>query len=174
MAMGDRDTRVRGGADGAGDARDNGEGHTGRPAGKCFFAAASKDEGVAALQPHDALPFERETHDLLLDFGLSHAVRAGALADVAHVGAEPGVSQKSHRGERVVEHGIRLFNCPEAGHGEQAGVTGACTHQPDMADSVHGRHCRTSFVRGKSQPSWDRISSTVARAQVNIGVSRCV
>src|SRR5439155_15619179 len=61
-----------------------------------FFTAATEYEGVAALEPHDALALQRLGGHQLFDEGLRRARAAAALADV----------DDARRFARVAQHAI--------------------------------------------------------------------
>src|SRR5207237_366132 len=63
-------------------AGDDLEGHAGGDELLRLLAAAAEDEGIAALETDDALPFLRFVDEKLVDLVLRHRVRAGAFADV--------------------------------------------------------------------------------------------
>ncbi len=96
---------ARGRRKGARHARHDVERHAGRSERQRFFAAATEDERIAALQPHDAPAALRGTNHHGVNVFLRQRVTARALADEEAL-RPAGDLQDALVDERVVQHQI--------------------------------------------------------------------
>ena len=101
--LGHRDAGVGGGGDAGGDAGHDLEGDALRPQRECLLAAASEDERVAALQPHDALAFLGAAHHQRLGLLLRHGLPAALLADEQQLRVRARAVERRGRDQAVVE-----------------------------------------------------------------------
>ena len=86
VAMRQRDLRGGGAAERGGNTWDDFDVDIGGAERFDFFAATTEDEGVAALEAHDALAGLRGFNHATLDFVLGDGVLALGLADVNDLG----------------------------------------------------------------------------------------
>ena len=114
-----------------------------------LLAAPSEEEGVAALESHDAIARLSLPEQNLVDFVLGHLVMAGLLAHVDGPGAGGNQGQNGRTDQPVVDHHLGLPDGPAALAGQQARVAGTRAHQNDIAD--HGSSPPIS--RAKAAPN---------------------
>ncbi len=103
VAVGDRDAGVGGGGDAGGDAGDDLELDPGDAQRLALLAAAAEDEGVAALEPDDALAGSRRLDQPGADLLLGDRGHSRLLADVDQLGVLAGAVERPRRDQTVVE-----------------------------------------------------------------------
>ncbi len=123
VAVGDRDPGVGGGGDAGGHAGHDLELDPGLAQRLALLAAAAEDEGVAALEPDDALARAGGGDQPLADLLLRHRRHPGRLADVDELGVLAGAVERPRRDQPVVEDRV--------GAGDQ--LQRARRHQPRVA-----------------------------------------
>ena len=132
FAVRDRDSGGSRDGDGARDAGDHPDGHTGFHARGNFLAAAAEDVRVAALEPDHVLSGLGGPDHQFLDAGLADLMVAGLLADVDEV-CRGQCGQLLVGGEPVVEHDVGVPQRRHSRDREQLGGARAAAHQGDMA-----------------------------------------
>ena len=151
------------GGAGGGDARADAHPHPGRGERADLLGRAAEDRRVAALQPHHPLAVERGFDEQRVDRALILRMPPRSLAD-GHAPHMLG-DQRQHAGpdQRVVEHHARRLQQPLGLAGEQVGVPGARTDQPDFSGPDHLIHWRHSCSprgsggsRGGTSRNWSR------------------
>ena len=172
LAMGDRDSRVGGSGDASGDARHHLNCHAmGRQVGG-LLAAAAEQEGIAALEAHDALVLLGQLHQHRVGAGLGHGVMAPpfahemALTVLGHQ-LEQGLGHQGvvHQGVAAPQQSIGL-------EGEQFGIAWPCPHQIDGA-RAHGNASSSSNSARRNPGRRNREPSlAAARARVKGGPVR--
>ncbi len=110
-------------------------GHTGRGAGQQLFAAATEDEVVAALQPHDSSTRTSVLDQELVDPLLRGELAAGDLGHVDHLDPRGRLGEHGQGRQPVADDHVRALDRRQAGHREQPGVAGTATDQGDVADA---------------------------------------
>jgi hypothetical protein len=95
------------GGQGSGDAGDNLERHARGCERFALLPAPAEDEGVAALEAHDALARAPVLDQQRVDAVLRHGVGGGLLADVDRLHVRAAVGQKLGVSEVVVNDDIR-------------------------------------------------------------------
>ena len=131
-----RHAGVGGSGDGGRDAGDDFEGDAGGCEGERFFAAAAEDEGVAALEPDDALArrglCRRGTS--LISSCVS-ALRSGDLPAKMRSAPASDVVEDGGADEPVVDNDVGCGETVAPGQGQQTGVAGTGADQRDEAAS---------------------------------------
>ena len=104
-----------------------------------FLAAASEDEGVAALEPQHALAFTGQANEKFVDFLLAHGVIVALLADEDALRIAPGHVDDGLRHQVVVHHHIGLLHQAQGAESQQVGVAGAGADEVDLHVEVDVR-----------------------------------
>ena len=94
-----------------------------------LFAAAPKDEGIAAFQAHDGLPFLRLQDDEPADILLLHRVMRGCLADVDALGVLRRKAEDAVIGEAVVDDDVRRAQAVHRFHRDETPVAWTCSDE---------------------------------------------
>ena len=103
---------------------------------ECFFTTAAKDEGVAALEPHDAKAGSRGRDHRALDRLLGDTRAAAALANVDAIGPL-GERQHLRRDQPIVKHEIGFAQPPQEALGSALAVLIKARHlRPQVARSM--------------------------------------
>ncbi len=131
--MGQRDSRIGRAAAGRGDAGDDLEGDALAGQRLDLLAAASEDEGVAALQPQDPLALPRELDQQRGDLGLGQGVVLGHLADIDALRVAAHQVEDRLADQPVVEHHVGLLHQAQGPEGEQVRIPGAGADEVDLA-----------------------------------------
>jgi hypothetical protein len=121
-----------------GHARHHAPGDAGGGEGGRLLAAAAEQEGIAALQPHHALPGARRGDQPRGDLRMRHRRRALALADRHERGARPHQAQHAATGQRVVQDDVGAAQRLGGAQRQQARVAGAGADEPDLAGAGAG------------------------------------
>ena len=101
-----------------------------------LLAAASEDEGVAALEAHDVLSFERFFDEYLLYLALRHGVASAFLADVYLLCALGHHREHSVADEPVEYYRVGALHDLAPAQRQQPRVSRARADEPNLA----GRH----------------------------------
>ena len=163
--MGDGDAGVGGGGDARGDAGDDLELDPGRAQRFALLAAATEDEGVAALEADDALAGLRRLDQPLPDLLLRYRRHAGLLADVDQLGVLAGAVERPGRDQAVVEDRRRRWRSAPASAPSSARDRRA-RHRPGRRFQP-ARSNRCSFFshsENKAQRSHQSTSNFAARS----------
>jgi hypothetical protein len=119
--VGDGNSAERGRREGGADAGHDLERDARSGQGERFFAASSEDEGVASLEPHDALAATGGANHHGVDGGLIDRGGSRALSDVDPT-RSGGEIDDGLGDEGVVEDEIRFSQAEEGPYGEELGV----------------------------------------------------
>ena len=120
---------------GRGNARNNLEFHAGIHKLQGFFAAATKHEGVAALEAGNSRTrhFAGELHQQLIDFGLLYLVVLRHLAYIHHLCLRIAHPEYSKGHQTVVNHHIRLFENLLAAQGQESRIARTSPNQINLS-----------------------------------------
>src|SRR6185503_11232686 len=158
-AMRERDARVGRDGDGGADAGNHLE-RNARPAQRVgLFPAPSKDERIAALEPHDAAPALGVHDQERVDALLRERVVAGFLAGEDAARARRLV-EEARMDEPVVDDDLSATQEREAPHRHEPGVAGPGADQRDRAYGAHASTPRSSSSRSLAV---SRPRSTMSR-----------
>ena len=125
-----------------------------------LFAATPKNEGVAALQPHDVFALMGGHHHEFFNKGLRRRFAAAALADVDNARAGGGMGGNDFVVDQVVHQQHRGgLNCFNSLDGQQLGVARAGPNQSAFAFE-NGRLVRYLLWVFHSCPDRCKICST--------------
>lgn len=128
-AVGDGDPHEPGHPDGAADPRNHLDRHARRDTGVQLLHPAAEDEGVTALEPHDAGAGRGAVHEQLVDRVLRHRPAAGQLAGVDHLDVRSEQREHRLRREVVGDDDVGLDEELAAAHGQQPRITGPAPDQ---------------------------------------------
>src|SRR5205814_9283642 len=112
-----------------------------------FFPAAAEHDGVAALQPDDALAAQRAADHHPLDGLLLDGVTSGALADICPARLR-SVTKSGAIHQRVVQDQIRAAEPVDRALREQVGIAGACADQ--RVETPHATYRYSSLSARRS------------------------
>ena len=104
-----------------------------------LFAAAAKDEGIAPFQPQDALALACQFDQPERNVALFRRRLAAAFSGKFQDGARLGEAQAIGVYKRIMDDDIRLAQRIGGMQGEQAGIAGTGTDQPDRARHELGK-----------------------------------
>ena len=135
--MGERDAGVGRGRDGRTDAGDDLERDPRLGQRLGLFAAATEDEGVAALEPHHAAATAGVVDQHRVDLRLRQEMRAGLLAREDTERRRGRFVQKARVDETVVDDDVRPPQPREAADGEKARIARARADERDRARAHH-------------------------------------
>ena len=127
-AVRDGDARIGGHGDGGGDARHDLERDALFLEQQALLAAAPKDEGIAALEPHDGLALLRLRREQRADVLLAHRVMGGCLADVDALRIRRRPAEDALIREAVVDDDLRPLEALDALERNQSIISGAGPH----------------------------------------------
>ena len=133
VAVGERDAGVGGAARGRGDAGHDLEGDALGGERLDLLAAAPEDEGVAALEAHDALALLGQAHQQVVDVLLRHRVLRALLAGVDALGVRAHEVEDRPRDQPVVDHDVGALHEAQRAEGEQVRIAGAGADQRHLA-----------------------------------------
>ena len=136
VAVRQREAEARGGAERGGDAGHDVDRHAGFDEDVHFFAAAPEDEGIAALETHDGLAFQRLAHEQLADVVLRHRVVAGHLADEDALGGRRDQVEDAGADQIVIDDDFGRLQQTRAFQRDQFGIAWAGADESDVADRV--------------------------------------
>ena len=134
-AVGDGDAGIGRAADGGGDAGHDFEGDSGFREFGCFFAAASKNHGVAALESADGFALERLLDNEGVDLVLGNGVVFGALASKDFFAAGLGPVEEFGATEGVVDEDVASLDALLGFESGETDVSGASADE--IANSFH-------------------------------------
>src|SRR6185503_11320510 len=121
--MRERDARKRRRCDGRGNTGHDFERNAGVRECECFLGAAREQQGIATLEPDDALARARESDHFFVDVFLLRAWIAETLAHVVTLRLARGVEER-RVGETVVENDVSPPEDVEPAHGDETRITG--------------------------------------------------
>jgi hypothetical protein len=117
------------------DARDDLEGDPGVAQRLRFVPAASEDQRVAALQPHDRLALARFGEHQRGDLTRSQRTAGAMVAQADQLGVSTGMFQRGGVGEVVVQDDVGLPETLDGAKRDQAEVPRSCAHQVHASGS---------------------------------------
>jgi len=146
IAMGCRNAGISQTTNACRDARHDTKRNARSNQGQGFFTAAPEDKGVATLQSQDAFAGARQSDQAIRDIRLLGRGFAAALAGIDQLGFRCGKGQDGVVDQRVIDHDISLRERMMRKQGQQTGVAGAGTNQPDPAGFKHGKVRQTAMT----------------------------
>ena len=138
IAVSEGDTGIGGAAGGSGDARDDLEGDTLRGQGIDLLAAASKDEGIAALEAQDPLALLGQVGQQAVDVLLTHDVMVTFLTHVDAPGIPARQVEDRLGHQAVVDHHVGLLHEPQGAEGDQVRIARPGTYQVNLPHARPG------------------------------------
>ena len=130
--MRERHAGVGGDAERGGDAGDDLEGDAGGGQRFGLFAAASEDEGVAALEADHGEAAARALDEHGADLFLGEGVDGLLLAGVDALGVGRGQIEQRGGGQAIEEDGVGLLEDAAAFDGDELRIAGACADEIDL------------------------------------------
>ncbi len=122
-----------------------------------LFAAAPEDEGIAALQAHDAPALLRVLDQQSVDFFLRAADVAGGLAHADPRGIAPRQIEHRRRHQAIVQNHIGVLQRAQRLQGQEFRIAGAGAHQSHLAGGAgRGRGRRQQLLRDAPRALADR------------------
>ena len=146
IAMGQRKSGIGGATRCSSDTGNDLEGYAGGGEGFKFFATASENERVAALEANDGKALARQIDQQFVDRFLGQRVLGGFLAGIDAAGIRARQIHDAIADQVVENQHIGPGDQTRSLDRQQVGVAGAGTDQPDFAgfQSVvcfHGANC---------------------------------
>ena len=139
VAMGERDAGRGRAAERRRDARHDLDGDAAALQIRQLLAAAAEDEGIAALEAHDAAAGLRLPGDQRVDLVLALAVVALALADIDPLGVAAREIEHARPDQLVVDHHVGALDQPQRAQRQQIGIARPGADDGDSAARRRGR-----------------------------------
>ena len=98
-----------------------------------FFAAATENEGVAALEAHHQMALARFADQNLVDPVLRHAVQRAFLGHRDQTGGRRGQIEYIPADETVMNNHIGIGEQPRRFQGQKIGIARTCANQIDFS-----------------------------------------
>src|SRR5207244_8272944 len=140
-----------------------------------FLAAPSKDEGIAALEPHHTTTATRVSDEERVDVFLGQAVTLRELAGVDPDRLGGRLVEKRWVDEPIVDDHVGAAQRLEAAHRHESGIARARADQPDVAyaHAAARSRPRSRALASSSRPLGDESSERgIERAAPRVGVGR--
>ncbi len=141
VAVGNRDARIGEPTDPRRYPRHDAKRHVILDQRQRLLAPTPEDEGIAALQPEDAIARLRELDETKRDVALLGGRLAAALSRIFENGARPRKLQALGIDQRVVHDDIGFHQPLDCEHRQKARVAGPRADEPDTA-AIHRREVR--------------------------------